>query len=331
MSHDLTQRNIYEILCNLVSVNFRGVFKMSQAQSHIPYVQLGPIAQITRQVTPNVYVEDQYSKIPVYRGSSHGFVTTSEGVVMIDTPMMPTDAMRWKFEIERIRNEKKIGDIRYIINTDSHHDHTTGNSMFSPPGVVVSTQGIKENFPNVPMELTKRQISEIDPGDLFMLSLYRPSPPTITFSEKLTLYVGDHTFQCYHMPGHTPQHGGVYVPEERVFFAGDNFTYKSQPNLRFSMPLEWVESLKFIESLNVDWVVGGHSEFGPKSAVAEFRQFLQTAIDQVRDAIKKGWTKEETVEKLEFESLTGPAVHPGRGTQRGNVARFYDVLSTEKK
>ena len=30
------------------------------------------------------------------RGCNHGFVTTSDGVVMIDTPHKPSDALRWK-------------------------------------------------------------------------------------------------------------------------------------------------------------------------------------------------------------------------------------------
>jgi len=291
------------------------------SQEHIPYAYLGPVAQVTKQITPNIYAEDQFSVIPRYRGSSHGFVTTSEGIVMIDCPMMPTDAIRWRFEMAKLNK----GDVRYIINTDSHHDHTTGNGMF--PGTIISTVGVRETFPHVPEPYTFGQISEIDPGDLSRLAFYKPRPPTITFTEKLTLYCGDHTFECYHLPGHTPQHAGVWVPEEKVFFAGDNCTYRTQPVLASCLPLEWVESLKKIESFHPEWIVGGHGEVGPGEAATQFREFIQTCIDMTRDAIEKGMTKEEAMDKLSFENLTGPAVHPGAETQRRNVARIYEMLS----
>ena len=63
------------------------------------------------QITSNVYVENGV------RGCNHGFVTTSDGIVLIDTPQKPSDALRLKAEIER------HGPIRYIINTEPHGDH----------------------------------------------------------------------------------------------------------------------------------------------------------------------------------------------------------------
>ena len=41
-----------------------------------------------QQLTSNVFVETQV------RGCNHGFVTTSDGIVMIDSPHKPSDAMK---------------------------------------------------------------------------------------------------------------------------------------------------------------------------------------------------------------------------------------------
>ena len=89
-----------------------------------------------KQITENVFIEDQYSVPPNYRGCNSGFVTTSEGIVMIDTPMMPTDAIKLRHTIT------KKGKIKYIINTDYHIDHVTGNFFF--PGTVISHELVKE-------------------------------------------------------------------------------------------------------------------------------------------------------------------------------------------
>ena len=43
-----------------------------------------------KQITKNVYVET------CIRGCNHGFVTTSDGIVLIDTPHKPSDAVKLK-------------------------------------------------------------------------------------------------------------------------------------------------------------------------------------------------------------------------------------------
>ncbi len=48
-----------------------------------------------KQLTKNVFVETEL------RGSNHGIVTTSDGIVMIDSPHKPSDALRLKAEVER--------------------------------------------------------------------------------------------------------------------------------------------------------------------------------------------------------------------------------------
>ena len=74
-----------------------------------------------KQLTSNIWVETEV------RGRNFGFVTTSEGIVLIDTPHKPSTAMWLKAEIE------KRGLLRYLINTEPHGDHWTGN--WPPPGM----------------------------------------------------------------------------------------------------------------------------------------------------------------------------------------------------
>ena len=80
-----------------------------------------------RRVSENVYAEIYFW------GCNPGFVVTGEGVVMIDTPQQPIDAVRWR---ERLQ---EYGPIRYLINTEPHVDHILGNAYF--PGVEPSERG----------------------------------------------------------------------------------------------------------------------------------------------------------------------------------------------
>jgi len=296
-----------------------------------------------KQITANVYAEDQFSVPPLCRGGNWGFLVTPEGIVMIDTPMVPRTAIKWRDDIA------KRGEVRYIINTHHHVDHITGNYFFQ--GTVISHKGVKELFTApVTSVVGSERIDEVikigqgilgyirllvgehDSESLPLLEDYQLKAPTITFSEKLNLYIGKHTIELIHLPGHTQAHIGAYIHQEKVLFAGDNFTNGTQPSLAHSYPLEWVESLRKIENMDVDFVVPGHGEACDKRKVREFRLFIQECIDMVREAAKQGMSKEEAADRISFEALyprkqRGLAVHPGSGMQRRNVLRFYEMLS----
>ena len=289
-----------------------------------------------QQVTANVYVETGTF------GCNPSFVTTTEGIVMIDTPYLPGNAVKWRDEIA------KRGEVRYIINTEHHADHISGNYFFS--GTVVSYQGTKEMFESpiskalpAPRETIEEmgldgssgiqnfilsRYKDLDPEGLPLAENYKLNPPVITFSERLSLYVGDHTFELTHLPGHTSNEVGVYIPQERVFFTGDNFVHQYQPAMTQCCPLEWIESLEKIEATDADVFVPGHGEVGDKKAVREFREFIAECVDTVRKAMDQGLSAEEATERISFETEAyPPALHPGPEWQRINVRRIYEMLA----
>jgi len=268
-----------------------------------------------QQITPNVYVETKW-----IISCNPSFVTTSEGVVMIDAPYLPTDAVKWRDEIAR------RGELRYLINTEHHRDHTTGTYFFS--GVGVAHELVRKWFTvsqGTPDEVRQRFRQEA-PEVLPLLDKYQPGLPIITFSERLALYLGEHTFELIHLPGHTPGQTGVFVPEEKVIFTGDNVANGFYPKLAQSYPVEWVESLRKIEAMDVDFVVPGHGEVCDKQVVREFAAFIQECIDRVSAAIKQGMSIEEAAERVSFEGNL-PARHASREEVREDVMRVYQQLS----
>src|SRR4030042_5778724 len=259
-----------------------------------------------RQLTANVFIKEELGVFPKFRGCTLGFVTTSEGIVMIDSPMLPTNAIRWRDEMA------KKGQVRFIISTHHHLDHIGGNFFF--PGSVISHEECRERYalpltreldsevpgepPKVvtldPAESYRLRVKELDPEGLPLLSHYRLRGPEITFSERLRIDVGDHSFELTHMPGHTKGDVCVNIPQEGVFFAGDNFINGEQPSLAKCLPLEWIESLQKIEKVDSDFIVPGHGQVAVKKEVQEFRSFIEKCVERGREAIQKGTSKEET-------------------------------------
>ena len=98
-----------------------------------------------QKITENVFIETGF------RSCNTGFVVTAGGVVVIDTPMIPAGAKKWKAEAE------KCGAVRYVINREPHPDHTSGNCYFNCP--VISHEGTREAMLDRPLEEAVKKFS----------------------------------------------------------------------------------------------------------------------------------------------------------------------------
>src|SRR5688572_26183940 len=134
-----------------------------------------------KQVTANTFVETGL------RGANHGFVTTSDGIVLIDTPHKPSDALRLRAELER------RGELRYIVNTEPHGDHWTGNAYFDVP--VIAHGGVRARILGTDVPAMVARVATFGPDEPPLLEGYRPNAPVITFKDEMRLHVGDHTFR----------------------------------------------------------------------------------------------------------------------------------------
>jgi len=258
------------------------------------------------QVTGNIFTETKL------RGCNPSYVVTRDGVVVIDTPQLPTKAVAMRAEAE------SHGPIRYIINTEHHVDHIFGNYYFKGAGTVVNHQGVYDNFMVVYPELDPFAYAyESVPGpaakgthldDPEGVALwpdrdeyYRdPNKGKIVFTGDLTLRVGDHTFHCLHTPGHTPGQIAVHVPEEATVFTGDTIFSQCQTWLMTSNVDQWISSLDRIRALDVEHVVPGH---GPVTTLAYVEAQRSTLLDwkaAVAAAVAKGWSREETMARVSF-------------------------------
>jgi len=91
-----------------------------------------------RQLSASLYVHTWPHDQVQTHGCNHGFIVTSEGIVAIDSPYLPTDAVKWRDEIA------KRGELCFIINTEHHRDHVTG--CYFLPGIVISSQRMRDSL-----------------------------------------------------------------------------------------------------------------------------------------------------------------------------------------
>ncbi len=156
-----------------------------------------------QNITKNVFVETGN------RGCNTGFVVTAGGVVAIDTPMVPAAAKKWVAEIA------KHGTLRYVINGEAHGDHISGNCYMG--GILIAHEGAREEILKSEIGSYKQMLERLAPGSPLDPE-FKYRPPDITLTDRLTIYLGKHTFRLMALPGHSPYQVSVFVPEERVVF-----------------------------------------------------------------------------------------------------------------
>ena len=253
------------------------------------------------QITPNVYT---FTGI---RGCDPSMVMTSEGAVFIDTA-------QWITQLDQMIDfaKEKCGSIKYLINTESHIDHVFGNPYLKKAGAtIIAHEKVLGSYYKIPpafnmttyeynLDLLKRQdptqVARLLPEGEEQIGL-----PDITFSDRMTLKVGDHTFEIFHTPGHSPEQTSIYCPEERVVFVGDNIFNNCQIWFHSIDFDALMISLDWLQGLDVDYIVPGHGPVRGKESIAENKQLIYNWLSVVGDAIiNKGWTREECIKRINF-------------------------------
>jgi cyclase len=280
------------------------------------------------RVTTNVCSETKL------RGCNPSYVTTADGVVVVDTPQLPTRAVAFRREAE------EHGPIRFVINTEHHVDHIFGNYYFKGAGPVVHHQGVFDRFmvpgPELdPFAYAAEAIPTDDPEGAAIFperDVYYadPNKGTIVFTGDLTLRVGEHTFRLIHTPGHTPGQVAVHVPEERVVFTGDTVFSECQTWLMTSDVDQWVGALETIRALDVDHLVPGHGPITTTKYLDVQRAVLLDWKAAVADAVAKGWSREETIARVNFAERYPVDIgqeYMMEYIQTLNAASLYDKLT----
>jgi cyclase len=278
------------------------------------------------QVTQNVFVE---TKI---RGCNPGIVLTREGSVFVDTAQWISKLLEMReFALQR-------GPIRYLINTHGHLDHIFGNHWFAGESIVIGHEKINETFWTAAGDLDCYDISvdiliRQDPNFLNLMPTrenYIVNRPQITFSDRMTLQLGDHHFNLYHTPGHAVAQIAVHVPEERVVFAGDTVYSGCQTWLLSANIDQLIQSLQFLKTLDADIIVPGHGPVTDKTGIDRQIVFIYEWISEVGKGIAKGWTLEECVDRISFADRCPVDVGQEEKMafiQRSNVIKVHQYLT----
>jgi len=144
-------------------------------------------------------------------GGNIGVLTGKDGTLMIDNQFAPLSN-----KINGAIKTLDPGEIRFLVNTHLHGDHSGGNLNFARMGVTIVAHD------NVRERLSKEQ---------FIKALNRTVPasdkealPVVTFATKLNFYLNDEEIELIHLdPAHTDGDVAVHFKKANVYHTGDMF------------------------------------------------------------------------------------------------------------
>ncbi len=245
-----------------------------------------------------------------YRGCTPAFIYTEEGIVLVDAPLIPKQAVDWRQQIE---DEYPSQPLLFMVNTDHHRGHALGNQYFMPVTVIAHERahkemsGYTENFKERVRNSFKRE-PEIQ-GQLNNIIII---PPHITFTNRATLLFGGRRIELLYVGGHTPATSIVWLPEEKLALVGDIVWIDQHPYMAQGNTLEWLRALEMIRNLGAERLVPGHGPVCTPEATYRVAEYIEFMRGRVRDYYQEGKNKNETKTGLVSEMLEWFPVPPER-------------------
>jgi cyclase len=149
--------------------------------------------------------------------SNCGIIVTQEGVMLIDSGPHPPDSHIILKAVRQLTTQP----VRFLINTETHNDHTAGNFVFSPPAIVIgaqgATQGIKSYYDPERNEKLIAQSAEMREA----FRGFRLVTPHVEFHDRMVLQLGGRTLELMQLNNiHSDADTAIWLPKERVLLSG---------------------------------------------------------------------------------------------------------------
>jgi len=239
-----------------------------------------------------------YTFAPDQGTTTCSFVVTQEGVVMIDSCNNPLHARNMMAAIKKVTDKP----ILFLIDTETHSDHTGNHFMFSPPATIVNHAGagagMKKEYNPKRAETLAAQSPEIREA----LKGEKMIVPHIEYKDKMTLNVGERTFELLYLKNvHSFADTAIWLPKERVLFAASAANVRTFINMRPAVVIpDVLASYKLMKSLNPEIVVAGHGQPTTTKIFDEYEGFYTLLLKRVGDLAAKGKSVAEVKKELKM-------------------------------
>lgn len=277
-----------------------------------------------QQIADSVYVSDEYPYVTV------GCIVGPTGVVAVDAPTLPGDALAWRREILEIAQ----GPIVYTALTDAHPHRLLCAALLEAP--IVSSRPAYEQAADYSKGFWRnvvRRLKQNHPQEGDALSDITPSLPRILFNEHLTLHRAGVEVTMEPVAGAAPGSSWVKPNDTDVMFLGDTLVVERPPVMRECPDTKaWLDTLTSLRRPHHAGVafVPGRGSVGDQSDTEPLSEYIRLARRRVRSLHRNEKPRDSVTdfvdELLSIFPLSDQERSQYRRRARNGLKRVYDEL-----
>jgi glyoxylase-like metal-dependent hydrolase (beta-lactamase superfamily II) len=257
--------------------------------------------------------------------SNAGFVVTPSGVVVMDSLGSPILAQKLITEIKKITNQKVVA----VIVSHYHADHVYGLQEFKKIGATIYAQGEGRNYLSSETARQRLIASRVDFSPWVNANTKLISAD-VWIDQKSQLTIGGVDFFITRVgPAHAPEDLMVYVPSEKVLFAGDLVFRGRIPFVGNADSKGWLLALDVIEQLNPIIVIPGHGAYSvnPSEDIVFTRNYLKYLRESMSSAAINMDPFEDAYKQADWSEYEGMPLF--RSANRMNAYNVYLSIQAE--
>jgi glyoxylase-like metal-dependent hydrolase (beta-lactamase superfamily II) len=253
-----------------------------------------------------------------------GCIVGTDAIVAIEARATPFMARQW---IDVIRD--RISDLPFgdLVLTHYHAVRVLGAAAFNARRIVAqaNTRKLIEERGQQDWASEAARMPRLFQGAETIPGL---THPTDTFEVSLTLDVGNRSVELHYLGrGHTSGDLVVWLPEERICFAGDLVEAQAAPYMGDAHIGDWSTStLDNVEMLGATQLVVVRGD-DVTTAIHDTRAFLRTTLEGTGEVKNAGGTLKQAFEQVHAKLAPRYAGFPiFEHTMPFNVQRAWDEL-----
>lgn len=240
--------------------------------------------------------------------SNAGLIAGDDSAIAIDALMVPSMTRRW---LRAIRRATKL-PLSHLINTHHHIDHTGGNMLFAGKAATILAH-VNAREEMIRFGMPADRMKAFIPAFAGEYDELRLTLPDAVYAGRMTLYQGERVIELLYLgPAHTPGDTLVYLPKEKVLFAGDVAFHYVVPGPFDCHVSGWIRVCDRIADLDVDVIVPGHGPVGTKKELREMRDYLALLRREARKSFRAGEPVSEAARKVDVGGYYSQWAEPGR-------------------